>query len=559
MGWSAAHLLVLLYVGLHLGWRSSLETTPLADTAEPPNLELSEVDDPDVEAVPRIEDPPEAPRPPTAGSSNVGHRDPERTVSGSNSRVDMLTGNKNALFVVAAILGNVVSVTLFDVSVLFTEIIDHEHGRALMMGKSRDGSVPWHWDMATPRKDHSLKQLFTIFRDAESLARVGLVCKHDDLRGRGLKAEQVLTVGPLHSQLQSPHTPCLCRHAEPQTGGRPEHVAPFETCMGSAHEVRTRCFTQLLAQEMVGCLIVASWRVDPGGLRLASGENLAKSAAVVARCAGGRLFLVRHEGRSGRIQLHASPRPLGPLRHDAAIGAVAQSGAQQLGRRSWWEARSRRAAGSLRERGSAPQVFVPDCRRRPFRLGHRCVRKWVAQKDWHKHSASNFCQNVNKTSALVEFESDFTTLQELWRSELSQVETVSVHRNDLLESTACWVLHSSAVGALVVDVKIVPVGSKWLEQWPVEGDENLRIVHVTPGRDWFDLLTEAAAPRECFEAMGSHTLDACVSLECHTNTPHPILELCARRALRGLRKTLHVEIHGFGRLHLGRAEADLGT
>ena len=94
------------------------------------------------------------------------------------------------------ILGNVVSVTLFDVAVLFTEIIDHEHGRALMMGKSRDGSVQWHWDMATPRKDHSLKQLFTIFRDAESLARVGLVCKHDDLRGRGLKAEQVLTVGP---------------------------------------------------------------------------------------------------------------------------------------------------------------------------------------------------------------------------------------------------------------------------------------------------------------------------------------------------------------------------
>ena len=88
---------------------------------------------------------------------------------------------------------------------------------------------------------------------------------------------------PLHSQLQSPHTPCLRRTAEPQTGGRPEHVAPFETCMGSAHEVRTRSFTQPLAPEMVGCHIVASWRVDPGGLRLASRERLAKSAAVVAR------------------------------------------------------------------------------------------------------------------------------------------------------------------------------------------------------------------------------------------------------------------------------------
>ena len=45
---------------------------------------------------------------------------PEGTVSGSNSRVDMLTGNKNALFIVAAILGSGVSVTLFDILVLFT-------------------------------------------------------------------------------------------------------------------------------------------------------------------------------------------------------------------------------------------------------------------------------------------------------------------------------------------------------------------------------------------------------------------------------------------------------
>ena len=56
----------------------------------------------------------------------------------------------------------------------------------------------------------------------------------------------------------------------PQTGGRPVHVAPLKTCMRSAHEVRTRSFTQPLAPEMVGCPIVASWRVDPGGLRLVS-------------------------------------------------------------------------------------------------------------------------------------------------------------------------------------------------------------------------------------------------------------------------------------------------
>ena len=193
-GWSAVYLLVLLYVGLHLGWWSSLETSPLAGTAEPPNLELSEVDDPDGEAVPHIENPKGAPRQPTAGSCNVGHGDPERRVSGSNSRGNMLTGNNNALSVAAAILGNVVSVTPFDMLVLFTEVIDHEHGRALTIGQSRDGSVQWHWTMATTRGDHISEQLFENFRDAGSPARVSLVSKHNDLRGRGLQAEQVLAV-----------------------------------------------------------------------------------------------------------------------------------------------------------------------------------------------------------------------------------------------------------------------------------------------------------------------------------------------------------------------------
>ena len=136
-GWSAVYLLVLQNVGLHLGW-SSLETSPLARTAEPPNLEISEVDDPDGEAVPHMEDFPEAPRQPTAGRKMVdtetqSARSPAAILEWTYSQT-----TKMRIFVVAAILGNVVSVTLFDVLVLFTGIIDHEHG------KSRDGSVQWH-------------------------------------------------------------------------------------------------------------------------------------------------------------------------------------------------------------------------------------------------------------------------------------------------------------------------------------------------------------------------------------------------------------------------------
>ena len=94
-----------------------------ARTAEPPNLELSEVDDPDGEAVPHMEDLPEAPRQPTAGRKMV---DTETQSARSPAILEWTYSQttKMRIFVVAAILGNVVSVTLFDVLVLFTEIID---------------------------------------------------------------------------------------------------------------------------------------------------------------------------------------------------------------------------------------------------------------------------------------------------------------------------------------------------------------------------------------------------------------------------------------------------
>ena len=148
-GWSAVYLRVPLHLGLHQEWWSSLETSPLAVTAEPLNLELSEVDDPDGEAVPHIENHPEAPRQPTTGSCDVGHGDPERTVSGSSSRVDMFTGKKKCALCCGGDLGQC---GLGNAVRHFGSVhVDHRPG------KSRDGSVQWHLEMATTRGDHILK------------------------------------------------------------------------------------------------------------------------------------------------------------------------------------------------------------------------------------------------------------------------------------------------------------------------------------------------------------------------------------------------------------------
>ena len=85
---------------------------------------------------------------------------------------------------------------------------------------------------------------------------------------------------------------------------------------------------------------------------------------------------------------------------------------------------------------------------------------------------------------------------------------------------------------LTVDAMIVPVGSKWLVQWPMEGDENMRIVQVTAVGDWFGLLTQAVAARDCFEAVGAHASYVCVSL----GVPHE--HAISHLAFRGLTKTI---------------------
>ena len=151
-----------------------------------------------------------------------------------------------------------------------------------------------------------------------------------------------------------------------------------------------------------------------------------------------------------------------------------------------------------------------------FSLGRECVRKWLAQKDWHTLWASNFCQNVYRTSALVEFESDLTMLQELWRSELLPVQ-----------QWAHWLEMRRSY----------PWGARGLcsGQWTA-----MRICASCMSRLWE--TGSACSPRLLRQEIalrqwGSHTSDACVSLWCFTNTPYPIQEFCARNAFRGLTKT----------------------
>ena len=71
--------------------------------------------------------------------------------------------------------------------------------------------------------------------------------------------------------------------------------------------------------------------------------------------------------------------------------------------------------------------------------------------------------------------------------------------------------------------------------------------------DWFGLLTQAVAPRDCFEAVGAHAFVVCVSLGVPHRTRH--IPSCFPWA----HQNHHVENHGFERSHLGRAEADFGT
>ena len=142
---------------------------------------------------------------------------------------------------------------------------------------------------------------------------------------------------------------------------------------------------------MVGCAIVASWLVDPGGLRLASREGAWK------KCRSG-----------GTMRWQTSfPRSARRTERTDSTARVAAS---------HWPTQARCSNCGTTWRTAFWQ------------------KKLVGSP--YTSSSSNFCQNVHETLALVEFELGFTMLQELWLSEILEVGKVCVHRNDLLEPTA---------------------------------------------------------------------------------------------------------------------------
>ena len=95
------------------------------------------------------------------------------------------------------------------------------------------------------RGSHLEATLFKSFRDAESLARVGLVSKHNDPRGRGLQAEQVLTIAR-----------CSLKFVAAAFG----KDLPRARAILNVYGKRSRCANAKLytplAPEMVGCLTI---------------------------------------------------------------------------------------------------------------------------------------------------------------------------------------------------------------------------------------------------------------------------------------------------------------
>ena len=195
--------------------------------------------------------------------------------------------------------------------------------------------------------------------------------------------------------LRAPPPDFRAERAELQTGGRPRHVARCEKCTGSADEVRARSFVQPLPPEMVGCSMIASWRGDPGGLRQVPQwlpDELADVFSVLGTKDVEDHF--NYARRRVRLALSGTMQQLSQWHNLAHSILAAEPGGSPYP--------SSRRISTVHKGAFHKSSFQTP------KQTLSVVSKWMAQKDWHTPSASNFCHIVYRTSALVEFESDFT-------------------------------------------------------------------------------------------------------------------------------------------------------
>ena len=136
-------LLILIYMGLILKWWPAIEDSPLMqnltslEVAARPDIEPAAddavLDDADARDANRI------------APGAAGHLGPDRGVLASNTRLEKIAGNKNALWVVSYSLGNDVTTALITGVGVLSKCIDEEHARTLVASRTRWGSLDWRF------------------------------------------------------------------------------------------------------------------------------------------------------------------------------------------------------------------------------------------------------------------------------------------------------------------------------------------------------------------------------------------------------------------------------
>ena len=181
------YVLVIFYIGMHLGWWKTLETSPLGEASrswrsfdngggEQRPLPVAAGDgdgDEENHDVHGLGVRPEREH----GPAPAGHGDPDRGVGASNYKVDKLAGNKNALLVVADILSKRSSVALIDGTVALSEFVDLEHGRAIVLGKTPAGCREYFESMAIDRVGFVWTPTVKLLQDITFYRRLGILLK----------------------------------------------------------------------------------------------------------------------------------------------------------------------------------------------------------------------------------------------------------------------------------------------------------------------------------------------------------------------------------------------
>lgn len=479
-------LLLLTYMGIHLGWWPSLQESPLSrrraggsqaqSTTLPADGENRGAADTGA----------------AVGSAGAVHGPPKKSVELSNLAVDKAAATRNSLFLVAESLGAGFAPALATGAAGITAPMDRVHGQSVTMAKTPEGCQQWHIAMAAGHHPY-LNEMGNALQCQGLFCRMGLWpsaagtshCVLSDLDSRDMCGSlvdylcDVLGREILFCATYCMSPPCS-RFALLSDDGRTvsASLAHHEALWAALSVAEDHSSRDLWLRQWLSSMLwpLAVWpRELLLGLRECSflhcPPDLRHELSLAASGPGGtkdiedNFNLLR---RLSKVSGNGSMSVQTQWHREVTSGMLPDSGKPLL-----------QAEGADQVVGDADlQASTFRATACDFSLGAAALDEFMTESSWPSPSPQSWMQIPVATAALVAHRGRLATLPLLFQSMVAVQGSVLVHIDGLVGSEAWWVLDRTPSGVVVWPLETYTLnGFTWASLKHVD-DVRTAFIHI---------------------------------------------------------------------------------